>query len=62
MSTYVCSCLILSWLTLHTFPALAQDAGVGPGDPLLLQQQAIARIEAYIEHFRKTGDQFTRRP
>jgi tetratricopeptide (TPR) repeat protein len=29
-------------------------------DPLALQQEAIKRIEGYIEHFRKTGDQQSR--
>jgi len=29
---------------------------------MLLQQSGIRRIEAYIEHFRKTGDMQSRKP
>ncbi len=37
-------------LVLFASAAAAQD------DPLALRQQAIRRIDAFIEHFRKTGD------
>jgi CHAT domain-containing protein len=35
---------------------LFSSVAVAQGDPLALQQQAIRRIDAFIEHFRRTGD------
>lgn len=38
------------------------SAATAQSDPLALQQQAIRRIDAFIEHFRKTGDFSSRVP
>jgi len=35
---------------------LALSAPAAEDDAALLQQSAIARIDAFVEHFRKTGD------
>jgi hypothetical protein len=37
---------------LVLLPSLA----AAQGDPLAQQQQAIRRLDAFIDHFRKTGD------
>lgn len=51
--------LLTLWLGLLTTgaPAPAQEP-----DPLALQRQALARLDAYVDHFRKTGDVQTLRP
>jgi CHAT domain-containing protein len=41
---------------------LCASAATAQGDPLGLQQQAIRRLEAFIEHFRTTGDFRSRVP
>jgi CHAT domain-containing protein len=43
---------------LVLLPSLA----AAQGDPLVLQQQAIRRLDAFIDHFRKTGDLQSRLP
>ena len=42
-------------MTLLTVAAAGQTAGV-PGDPLELQKRAVARIDAVVDRFRRTGD------
>jgi len=49
-------CALLSVWALWANPATAQT------DPLALQQQGIKRIEAYIDHYFKTGDRQSRLP
>jgi hypothetical protein len=43
---------------LVLLPSLA----AAQGDPLALQQQAIRRLDTFIDHFRKTGDLQSRLP
>ena len=43
-------------LLLNCSPAAAQ------GDPVALQQQAIRRLDGFVDHFRKTGDMQSRLP
>jgi len=45
-------------VSLLLFSSLA----VAQSDPLALQQQAIRRIDAFVDHFRKTGDMRSRLP
>lgn len=56
MRTFVGSLLLCG--AALALPAAAQLAP----DPLLLQRQGIARVDAYVEHMRKTGDTTSRRP
>ena len=53
----------IRWLPLLgvALSMLASHA-LGQGDPLALQQQAIRRIDGFIEAFRKTGDMRSRIP
>ena len=44
--------LLLPGILLFTLCAQA----LAQGDPLALQQQAIRRIDAFVEAFRRTGD------
>ncbi len=46
--------------TLILCLVLFASTATAQGDPLVLQQKAIRRIEAFIEHFRKTGDRKSR--
>src|SRR5437868_5010360 len=41
---------------------LFSSVAAAQGDPLALQQQAIQRIDAFVEYFRKTGDLQSRVP
>ena len=41
---------------------LFSSVAAAQGDPLTLQQQAIRRIDAFVDHFRKTGDMRSRLP
>ena len=41
---------------------LFSSAAAAQGDPMAMQQQAIRRIDAFVEHFRKTGDFQSRVP
>jgi len=43
-------------LLLNCSPAAAQ------GDPVAMQQQAIRRLDAFVDHFRRTGDMQSRLP
>src|SRR5262245_9948927 len=52
------STLDVGLASLILLPALA----AAQGDPLALQQQAIRRIDAFIDHFRKTDDRRSRLP
>jgi CHAT domain-containing protein len=52
--------LVGSLLLCGAALALPASAQVTP-DPLLLQRQGIARVDAYVDHMRKTGDQVSRR-
>lgn len=56
LSPFLLSCALLGIWVLWPNCARAQT------DPLALQQQGIQRLESYIEHFRKTGDQRSRLP
>jgi CHAT domain-containing protein/tetratricopeptide (TPR) repeat protein len=44
------------------FLLLFSSVAAAQGDPLALQQQAIRRIDDFVEHFRKTGDMRSRLP
>lgn len=50
------NCLFLPKLAFMMLSILALSTAAAEDDAILLQQQAIARIDAFVEHFRKTGD------
>ena len=53
----------IRWLPLLGVAlSLLASHALGQGDPLALQQQAIRRIDGFIEAFRKTGDMRSRIP
>jgi CHAT domain-containing protein len=56
LGPFFLSCALLGIWVLGQACAEAQT------DPLALQQEGIRRLESYIEHFRKTGDQQSRLP
>jgi CHAT domain-containing protein len=56
MDRIVWAPVILAVAGLLTLTACAQQ------DPFALQRSAIQRIDGFVEHFRRTGDMWTRRP
>ena len=51
MSKRILHVVLYSFLVAVTLPSIGH-----PSDPLVQQREAIARIDAFIEYFRKTGD------
>jgi tetratricopeptide (TPR) repeat protein len=62
MQPFLLLCLFLTLFTFQALPVPGQNPPPAAADPQQLQQQAIARIEEFREHFNKTGDYSSQSP